>query len=664
MYIRRPYRIAALLLCCLILFPFTRIFALNRYLRVGVNCSLPPFQFLDDDGECVGMHIDMLNAIAKENSYEIDFVPYSSNTDCIKALDSGSIDIVLGMIPTAIKDVKNFVCTDALTSSQLCMIVSNASIESDKPITTAMFSSDTIQHTLLANLGIHQFIAVGNQTMVYQRHKECPHSAMIGVKDSLVYQLQQDGTYDEYTVQKNYLGAIEFCLVVRSSDSELLRTANRNIAKLKATAQYESICSKWLPADDMEAKVQRLTRIILTASTVIAAAVFIYIIITRRMQHILKMRVAEQTKQIQAANDELERQFVQLKNENDLRNRIIKYSPSGMLLFDINYNITMANKSACLIAGLSNSPVGHSALNIPVFCDIIRQEGDAVFTKGALIEGGKISLGDSPISINTYSYMMHQIIRYGIVEGILLTVQDITKTERLQQEEFERNKNMALTRIAAGIAHEIRNPLMTIRTFATLIGTKGDNKQVQESFARYVPNEVDRINRIVDNLIHYAKPAKLYLERVNVSDIVDDSLSLIRPVLRKSSFNLIHETKSDIYIMADRDKLKQVMINIFMNGIEAMEYKRAALENCPELTLIVRITEEAGKVYIVIRDEGIGMTESELAACRDPFFSTKKAGTGLGLALCEQYIKENNGAMQIDSVKNQYTRISLIFERS
>lgn len=158
------------------------------------------------------------------------------------------------------------------------------------------------------------------------------------------------------------------------------------------------------------------------------------------MQHILKKRVAEQTKQIQAANDELERQFVQLKNENDLRNRIIKYSPSGMLLFDINYNITMANKSACLIAGLSNSPVGHSALNIPVFCDIIRQEGDAVFTKGALIEGGKISLGNSPISINTYSYMMHQIIRYGIVEGILLTVQDITKTERLQQEEFERNK--------------------------------------------------------------------------------------------------------------------------------------------------------------------------------------------------------------------------------
>ena len=86
---------------------------------------------------------------------------------------------------------------------------------------------------------------------------------------------------------------------------------------------------------------------------------------------------------------------------------------------------------------------------------------------------------------------------------------------------------------------------------------------------------------------------------------MDDSLSLIRPVLRKSSFNLIHETKSDIYIMADRDKLKQVIINVFMNGIEAMEYKRAALENCPELPLIVRITEASGTVsYTHLRQEG------------------------------------------------------------
>lgn len=664
MSIHTMRRAAAITLCCLFLLPSSMALGLKRYLRVGVSCSLPPFQFSNPDGECAGMHIDMLNAIAKERSYEIELIPYDNNTNSLEALDSGDIDIVLGVVPDSIENDNRFTCTDALTSSQLCMIVSNESLDSGAPVTIATVASDTIQHMLLANLGIQQFIAVGSQAMVYQRHLRSPNTAMIGVKDSLAYQLQQDGNYDKYTITRNYLSAIEFSLVVRSSDSELLRTMNRNIAKLKGTSQYESICNKWLPTDNLEARIQRLTRIILTCSAVFAAIVLIYIIITRRMQHVLKLRVAEQTQQIHAANEELERQFAQLKNENDLRNRIIKYSPSGMLLFNTDHCISMANKSACLIAGLSEPPIGSSALDIPVFGSIIRQEGDAVFQRGAMIESGKISLGDSPISMHTYSYMMHQIIRYGIVEGILLTVQDITKIERMQQEEFERNKSMALTRIAAGIAHEIRNPLMTIRTFASLIGTKGDSKQVQQSFAEYVPNEVDRINRLVDDLIHYAKPAKLNLERLNLMDVLDSSLSLIRPILRKSSFDLALDVPQDIYIMADRDKLKQVMINIFMNGIEAMEHKRAASPEQFQLTLTVAVTEDASKVYIRITDEGIGMTEAELAACRDPFFSTKEAGTGLGLALCEQYIKENNGAMQIDSVKGQYTRISLIFERS
>ena len=79
---------------------------------------------------------------------------------------------------------------------------------------------------------------------------------------------------------------------------------------------------------------------------------------------------------------------------------------------------------------------------------------------------------------------------------------------------------------------------MTIRTFASLIGTKGDSKQVQESFARYVPDEVDRINRLIDNLIHYAKPTNRHPKRVSVEELVNDSLSLIRPLLRKSNFRL------------------------------------------------------------------------------------------------------------------------------
>lgn len=656
----------AALLCALVLalLPGGRARALNRYLRVGVNTNTPPFQFTDTSGSCVGIHIDMMEAIAAQDGYEVELVPFDTNRDCLRALEAGDIDVVLGAIRSSADALAGCSATEALTSSQLCMVVDNDVLASDRRITTAVFSSETIQHTLLANLGIYQFVAVGDQVAVYDRHREQPDTAMIGVKDSLIYQLMRDRADDDYTVRYNYLGALEFSMVVRSSDAELLRAMNSSINRFKATQQYENICNRWLPESTKAAHFQRALRIVSAGFAAALLAALGYMILTRRMQHMLRRQVAQQTEEIQQAKADLERQYAQLQDESDLRNRIIKYSPSGMMLVDRGGAITLMNKSACAIAGLARAPLGASALTVPVFREILEQEGDALFDNGTMVESSPLRIGDSPVRTRSYRYMAHQIIQYGQVTGVLLTVQDVTEMERQRQEEFARQKSSALTRIAAGIAHEIRNPLMTIRTFATLIGTKGDSKQVQESFALYVPNEVDRINRLIDNLIHYAKPPVRHPQRVCVEELVGDSLALIRPVLRKSHFQLEQAVDPSLYIFADRDQIKQVIINILLNGIEAMESKCAAAPQERPLTISVRAAEQGEKVSIVIRDEGTGMTEQELSFCRDPFFSTKEAGTGLGLALCEQYIEENSGVMEIDSVKDQYTQISLIFERS
>lgn len=239
---KRFFRCAAALLLLVCLLGITpRARALNRYLRVGLNPNTPPFQFQQADGTCAGMHVDMLTAIAEADSFEIEFVPFETDKACLEALRDGEIDLVLGEIATKANSTGDFCVTDSLTSSQLCVIVANDMLQSGKSARTAICVSDTIQHTLLANLGFHQFISVSNQIQLYQRHKELPSSAMIGVKDSLIYQLAQDGADKNYTVQYNYLGALEFTMVLRSADKELLRTMNTSINRFKATAQYENI---------------------------------------------------------------------------------------------------------------------------------------------------------------------------------------------------------------------------------------------------------------------------------------------------------------------------------------------------------------------------------------------------------------------------------------
>ena len=125
-------RLRAYLLLLALLAPLlfgARATALNRYLRVGFNANLPPYQFIDADGASAGMHIDMLEAIGGNRSYDFEFIPYQTNRACFEALERGEIDLILGVIADSIKHDQAVLYTDALTSSQLCMIVDNDAFE-------------------------------------------------------------------------------------------------------------------------------------------------------------------------------------------------------------------------------------------------------------------------------------------------------------------------------------------------------------------------------------------------------------------------------------------------------------------------------------------------------------------------------------------------------
>lgn len=105
-----------------------------------------------------------------------------------------------------------------------------------------------------------------------------------------------------------------------------------------------------------------------------------------------------------------------------------------------------------------------------------------------------------------------------------------------------------------------------------------------------MPGEVDRINRLIESLIHYAKPAKRQTERVDLNQLLEDSLALVRPVLRKTGFLLAAHLQPEAYILADRDQIRQVLTNILINGIQAMEQKSAAQQPAQPLTLTVELT--------------------------------------------------------------------------
>ncbi|MFC4617523.1 PAS domain S-box protein [Camelliibacillus cellulosilyticus] len=230
------------------------------------------------------------------------------------------------------------------------------------------------------------------------------------------------------------------------------------------------------------------------------------------------------------------------------------------------------------------------------------------------------------------------------------TLQVVIKdtTERKQAEEMlqKAEKLTVVGQLAAGIAHEIRNPLTAIKGFTQLV-----KDQINPNYAQVILQELDRIETIVSDLLILAKPQAIHTESADLIELIERITLLLnsQAILHNVVIEFIHE--DDVLdIECEPDKLKQVFINIIKNAIEAM----------PEGgNLTIKVVTDNQNVDILFSDEGVGIPKERLEKVGEPFYSTKEKGTGLGMMICHRIIKSHNGTMTIDSEVNVGTTIKV-----
>lgn len=230
------------------------------------------------------------------------------------------------------------------------------------------------------------------------------------------------------------------------------------------------------------------------------------------------------------------------------------------------------------------------------------------------------------------------------------------------QKEFEKfktqleqsDKMKAVATLAAGMAHEIRNPLTAIKTFTEYLPEKFNDAIFREKFTRIVGSEVERINSTVGQLLEFAKPKNLNLKKTNIHNLLNDTLLLLSEQMIKNKI-ILNKDYGDFspYISANPDKLRHIFFNIFKNAIESMKNDKKSL------TIKTGLNKD---LIVEIKDTGCGMTEEQIKRAYDPFFSTKEGGTGLGLSIVHSIIKEHNGNIEIKSALNKGTTVILSFK--
>ncbi len=230
-----------------------------------------------------------------------------------------------------------------------------------------------------------------------------------------------------------------------------------------------------------------------------------------------------------------------------------------------------------------------------------------------------------------------------VPRGAVVIVRDITVIRELEQKVIMSEKFAALGRLSAGVAHEIRNPLNSIRGFIQYFQKKLPLELEDYRYTDLMLSEVDRLNRVISKLLAYSKPREPRLAIRSPEEILDHCLKLVEGEAREAGVELVKNFYCDDMplVLMDTDQMTQVFLNILLNSIEATS-RGGRIE-------VSQHVDQSGKIFIVVEDSGEGIPKENLDKLFDPFFSTKKKGTGLGLAIVKSIIEGHNGEIEVES---------------
>ncbi|MGE5302961.1 MAG: ATP-binding protein, partial [Alphaproteobacteria bacterium] len=203
--------------------------------------------------------------------------------------------------------------------------------------------------------------------------------------------------------------------------------------------------------------------------------------------------------------------------------------------------------------------------------------------------------------------------------------------------------------LTAGLAHEIRNPLVAIRTFTQLLPERYDDAEFREGFQGLALKEVDRICGLITDLLSFARPSKPNVSPEDMSDVVEGIARILETQAKEKGVEIARDFSTDLpKTWIDREQMKQVFMNLILNAIQAMKEGGSIV-----VSTRLYSREQAGKtaqfVQVEIRDSGVGIPEENLEHIFDPFFTNKDEGSGLGLSISHQIVQEHGGFITVES---------------
>jgi len=381
---------------------------------------------------------------------------------------------------------------------------------------------------------------------------------------------------------------------------------------------------------------------------------------------VLASNFAVMTREILAHQERQEEQLKEIRRLQDYTEKMMITMADGLLSVDMRGTVGTINPAARTLLGLSSvnevegktiaAILGESSQLVLLVQKIIHQSAAVAHREIEITKGSE-----------TQTILVGSSILHGD-EGqpleIILNLHDITELKKLEARIRQSERLAGLGTLAAGMAHEIRNPLSAIKTFVQLLPRKVNTPGFLEKFNRTVPRETNRINLLVDELLELSRFPKYDFNATDINGLLRQSIDTIEEELQCSDIEYQQELQDDLPpVQADSNQLIKAFNNLIRNAIQAMPTGgRLTIR-----TFVAKPTDSEkqaseqadGKVMIIVQDTGQGIAPNELTQIFNPFFTTKDSGTGLGLPITHKVVTEHGGLIEAESQKEHGTTFTI-----
>jgi len=351
-----------------------------------------------------------------------------------------------------------------------------------------------------------------------------------------------------------------------------------------------------------------------------------------------------------------------LARERKMQETVFNTIHDGILVIDSDGVVQYANDAASSIIGLKDGDIGVTRLwkMVPDLAQSIDQKTVAGVRKAAPVLSREVEL----------NYPEHRIVRLYMVPidaqvghddsgGYVIVISDITEDKVSMEEMIESERTSSIVRLAAGVAHELGNPLNSLTIHLQLIerklkklGLGDDGKKLSESL-EVCQGEVKRLDGIITHFLEAVRPQKPELNELDLVGLVDEVLRVQEAELRDRNLDVNVEVDSELpAILGDRGQIKQVFFNLIKNAMEAMEAGG-------QLRVVTRKDDDF--VYVQFMDTGSGISDEDLSKVFQAYYTTKKEGHGLGMMIVQRIMREHGGHINLESRQDLGTVITLQF---